>query len=415
VISVFKAVINDDCSKHAAALTYTTLFAIVPLLTVTFNMFALVPAFQGAAEQVQSVILENVVPSSSKEIETYLAGFISQARKLTFVGFVFLAVTSFLLLRNIDRTLNQFWSASQSRKGLTVFLTYWTVLSLGPLLLGVALGINAYLVSLTILVEKVDVIGLLPSLLEYSSYGLSILAFTCIYYVVPNVPIKIKHAIIGGVFTASVIELAQSSFSLVVGGGSYQNIYGAFAFLPLFFLWIYLTWMIILVGAQIVRGLGVFNFREESQFSNVVVCFKILEFLWLKHQQGLALTEDELLDEHWMFGRYLLDGTQWEALRHHLLESGLIETNGEKQYFLKKDLAQVSLLELLDVVSENELIKNIAWETEFSASHQLDCAEAGQIDKLLAQLSKANNKFYDDLSVSVLDYIVKGQASQGSA
>lgn len=405
VVSVIKAVLDDDCSKHAAALTYTTLFAIVPLLTVTFNMFALVPAFQGVAEQVQSAILENVVPTTSQEIEGYLTGFISQARKLTFVGFAFLAVTSFLLLRNIDQTLNQFWSASQSRKGLTVFLTYWTVLSLGPLLLGVAIGINAYLVSLTILVEKVDVIGLFPTLLEYGSYGLSILAFTCIYFVVPNVPIKITHALIGGFFTASVIELAQSSFAMMVGGGSYQNIYGAFAFLPLFFLWIYLTWMIILIGAQVVRGLAVFNFRDESLFSNVVVSFKVLELLWLKHQQGLALTEDELLDEHWMFGRYLLDGHQWEELRHQLLESGLIETNGEKEYFLKKDLGQVSLMELLEVVSKNELVNSSDWETNFSGSHQLDANQAGQIDKLLDQLSKANDKFCENLSKPVLDYI----------
>ena len=125
---------EDGCQQSAAALTYMSLFAVVPLMTVTFTMFSLVPSFSGVGEQVQDLIFENLLPSSGSEVKDYLTDFTSQARKLTFIGVAFLGATAFLMLKNIEKTLNNIWHANSDRKGLSSFMLYWAVLSLGPIM-----------------------------------------------------------------------------------------------------------------------------------------------------------------------------------------------------------------------------------------------------------------------------------------
>ena len=406
VLSIVRSIQQDNCQKHAAALTYTTLFAIVPLLTVVFNMFTLVPAFQDLAGEVQDKFLRYIVPGTSQEIENYLVVFIEKARKLTTVGFLFLAVTALMLLRNIDQTLNGFFAASESRKGVTVFLTYWTVLSLGPVLVGVAFAINAYLVSASFLVNELDVIGLVPTLLNYIPYGLIILAFTFIYYFVPNVAIKFKHAAIGGFFTATVIEFAQFSFSALVGNGNYQNIYGAFAFLPLFLLWIYLTWMIILIGAQIVRALSVFNFNEVMALPDILVALKLLQLFWQKHQTGSAIGDEELLETPWLLDRYFLDGEQWQRLRACLLDLGFIESNQNKQYFLKKDLARVTLAELLPLDPIASELSSFGHSIlQWQSAELLNEEDHKEVYDFVRHIKKAQQSLQSQLDVPLIRFI----------
>ena len=131
---------EKKCQKSAASLTYVTLFALVPLMTVTYSMFSIIPAFQGVGDQLQGLIFEHLLPTTGQELVGYLQDFSNQARKLTVVGVIFLVVSAYFMLANIEENFNAIWGVPEGRKGIANFLLYWAILSLGPLLLGAGLA-----------------------------------------------------------------------------------------------------------------------------------------------------------------------------------------------------------------------------------------------------------------------------------
>jgi membrane protein len=144
VLSRFDA---DRCSENAAALTYMSLFALVPLLTVVYTMASAVPAFQGLETKMQGFMFEHLMPDTNSEIRGYLDDFSQQAKNLTGPGIVFLVVTAVLMLRNIEKAFNHIWRASENRSPVSSFLLYWAVLSLAPVTIGLALALSTYLSS----------------------------------------------------------------------------------------------------------------------------------------------------------------------------------------------------------------------------------------------------------------------------
>ena len=152
---------DTDCQKSAAQLTYVTLFALVPLMTVTYSMFSAIPAFQGLGEQVQDLIFANMVPETGQELLGHLREFSQQARRLTIVGVVFLVASAHFMLANIEKNFNSVWGIVRGRRGISKFLLYWAVLSLGPLLLGVGLAMSTYLASLRLFMDGYEALGLI--------------------------------------------------------------------------------------------------------------------------------------------------------------------------------------------------------------------------------------------------------------
>ena len=149
----------DRCSENAAALTYMSLFALVPLLTVLYTMASAIPTFQGLEEQMQTLLFENLMPDTSAEVESYLTDFSQQAKNLTGPGIVFLVITAVLMLRNIEKAFNQIWRASENRSAVSSFLLYWAVLSLAPVAMGIALGLSTYLASFSHVLDEYDIFG----------------------------------------------------------------------------------------------------------------------------------------------------------------------------------------------------------------------------------------------------------------
>ncbi len=244
--------VTDKAPNSAAALTYTTLFAVVPMMTVMFSMLSLIPAFHGMGESIQTFIFRNFVPSAGEAVETYLKSFTTQARHLTWVRVVFLAVTAFTMLVTIEKAFNEIWRVRQPRRGVGRFLLYWAILSLGPLLLGAGFAVTTYITSLSLL-HGPDALPGAETLLGLMPLAFSVAAFTLLYSAVPNARVPVRHALMGGVFTAVLFEAAKTLFGLYVSlFPGYQLIYGAFATVPIFLLWIYLSWMIVLFGAVLV-------------------------------------------------------------------------------------------------------------------------------------------------------------------
>lgn len=345
--------VADGCSHSAAALTYMSLFALVPLLTVMYAILSAVPAFQEVGNQIQSLIFDNFVPATGKDVESYLSQFSDKARKLTGVGIAFLGVTAILMLKNIEKAFNAIWKTRENRHGLSSFLLYWAILSLGPIFIGLALAISTYLVSLKVVFDQVDVLGIGPGLLQLLPYLLTSAAFTLIFVAVPNCRVPIKHALIGGLITALVFELAKQLFTGIVANTSYQSIYGTFAAIPLFLLWIYLSWLIVLAGAELVHAISGFNSLDDENYSDIVLTLGILELLWRRHQQGKTLREHYLLQQPWLFQRLSISAERWTPIRDKLFKGGLLRSADADHFILGRDLNRFTLWDLVQLLGHS--------------------------------------------------------------
>lgn len=341
---------DKQCQKSAAALTYMSLFALVPMMTVIFSMFSVIPAFQGLADQLQSLVFSNFVPDTGQEVQKYLTAFTSQARNLTSVGVIMLGVTAYLMLKNIESNFNSIWGVQEARKGLANFLLYWAVLSLGPLLLGVGLAVTTYLLSLKFFVTEYDSLGILPTLLNFLPVLLTSAAFTLLFAAVPNCKVKIKHAAIGGIATALMFELIKKLFSVVVGMTSLEVIYGAFAVVPLFLVWIYVMWMLVLGGAVLVRVLSTYGRGPDGQrYPDLVAALLVLNGFYQRWQQG-----ERLQDLH--AAQAGVDGQQWSKVREALITHKVIAPTNTGDYVLSRDLARIRLRAVADMIGmENQL------------------------------------------------------------
>ncbi len=327
---------------NAAALTYTTLFAVVPLMTVSYAMLATIPSFQGVGEQIQGWVFENFVPATGAVVQEYLQGFTAQARKLTAIGILFLVITSIMMMKNIEAALNRIWRVSEPRSGVSSFLLYWAVLSLGPVLIGLGLVLSSYISSLALfdsaseLVGRARLLALFPPLL-------SALAFTLLYAAVPNCPVPLRNAFIGGVTASLLFEIAKRGFALFVTQfPSYELIYGAFAAVPMFLVWIFICWTIALIGAELSRALTVYHAeRRARQLPHLYTLLGLLRRLWSAQQQGAAVAGGELLQE--------VDGLtqqRWDQYQALLIDAGLVQRTEQGQYLLCRDLSQFTLAQL---------------------------------------------------------------------
>lgn len=327
---------------NAAALTYTTLFAVVPLMTVSYAMLAAVPSFQGVGEQIQGWVFENFVPATGAVVQEYLGEFTAQARKLTAVGILFLFVTSIMMMKNIEAALNRIWRVSEPRRGMSSFLLYWAVLSLGPVLIGFGLVLSSYLASLPLFYSASELVGrqlllaLLPPLLSTA-------AFTLLYAAVPNCRVPIRAAAIGAVAAALLFEIAKRGFALFVAQfPSYELVYGAFAAVPMFLLWIYISWTIVLFGAEVSRALTIYHAeRRRRGEPHIFTLLAVLERLWQAQQRGDALPDSEILKQV-----VTLDQERWDEYQNLLLEGGLVRRTEQGHYMLSRDLCGYTLAQL---------------------------------------------------------------------
>lgn len=332
----------DRVPQSAAALTYTTLFAVVPMMTVTFVMLAAVPAFRDLGEPIQAFIFDNFVPSAGEQVQQYLRTFSSQARELTWVGVALLVVTALLTLSTIESAFNQIWRVRRARRGLSSFLLYWAILSLGPLLLGAGFAASTYVTSLKFLSGPEALPGA-ATLLGLTPLLTGIAAFTLLYAAVPNTRVRLRHALIGGCCTALLFEAAKALFALYVRlFPGYQLIYGAFAAVPLFLVWIYLGWLIVLAGAELVCHLGAPHRWGGSARPPLLNLLGVLAQFHERQQRGLGLTREALARRGWG-----MDDEDWAALLEFLESERLLSATGNGDWVLCRDLSGLSLHQLL--------------------------------------------------------------------
>jgi membrane protein len=268
----------------AGSLTFTTVLALVPILTVAFAIFTAFPLFNTFRASLEAYFIQSLMPKGiSNTILGYLTQFATKATRVSAISGVALMITTLTTMAMIDRSFNEIWQVKRSRPFLQRLLVYWAIVTLGPLLVGVSLTSTSYVFTATS-----GVVGTVPFFGGVFYTTTSILfttgAFALLYLIVPNRPVEWRDAAWGGLFAAVAFEIAKRIFaSFVIQFPTYTIVYGALAAVPLFLVWIYVSWLIILIGAVIAAALPVIKFERwwhvptpGSAFEDAVSILQVL-------------------------------------------------------------------------------------------------------------------------------------------
>jgi len=260
---LWKRIDEDNMTTQAGNLAFVSLLALVPLIAVVFALFSAFPVFSEVSVQLKNFIFANFVPATGNVVERYLDQFVANVHRMTALGAIGLIVTALLLMHSVDTALNTIWRSHKKRPLVYSFAVYWMILTLGPLLAGASLAISSYLLSLR-WISASGVYGVIDQVLRVFPLLLSWLAFWLLYSIVPTRSVPARDALIGALVAGALFELGKKGFALYVTMfPSYQLIYGVLAVIPILFLWVYWTWCIVLLGAEITVTLG--DYRQLKQ------------------------------------------------------------------------------------------------------------------------------------------------------
>lgn len=297
---VVQRVKTDNVPRVASALSYTSLLALVPLLAISVAILSAFPAFDTVREQIQNFVLDNFVPTAGFAVQQHLSEFVGATGELTAVGVAGLAVTSILMLSTMEQALNGIFRVTRPRSLLGRVLVYWTVLTLGPLLIGASFTLASWLTAVRWLsdVPGSGMLGWAPGMVPTL---LTVAAFTLLYMAVPNRPVRLGDALAGAVVAALLFAGLRFGFILYVASArAYQTIYGALAAIPLFLVWMYLSWMVVLVGAVIAASLPEVRLRRTgaghaSPEARLTLALDVLRAVGEAAREGRGLGRKQLL------------------------------------------------------------------------------------------------------------------------
>jgi membrane protein len=337
----------------ASSLAYATLLALVPLVTVMFGFLGGLSVFEDMGDSVQTFIFNNFAPAFGDSIRQYLNEFSQKASKLTTTGVVILVLIALMLMATIDSALNTIWHVRHRRNPVARFLVYWAIISLGPILLGIGLVSTSYLLS-TSVVSGVDVslgFELKKHLLSSIPFLTTSVAFTLIYVLIPNCYVSRKNALIGGVIAAVLFELAKYGFGIYVKSvPTYEAIYGAIAIIPTFLIWMYMSWVIVILGAHITFCLSAFRMEFEKKVTRgsdwtFVDAYKLVCGLWRAQKEGLPLSSLKMK-------KYGIKLPQFQVneIMELLLAANWVQRGAGGSWLLCRDLAEVSVLDLYNII-----------------------------------------------------------------
>ena len=290
---------EDRCVQVAGSLTFTTLLALVPLITIAVTVFSALPMFSGFSVAIRQFVVTNLMPSSAgKVITVYTQQFADNAGRLTAWGVAILALSAVMTMLTIDRAFNTIWRVRRQRSLISRLLIYWAVLTVGPLLIGASLSLTSWLLTLSMgLVRRTQ--GADVFLLNMAPLVLTCAALAFLYRMVPNRRIATRDAIIGGALAGLAFEgMKEALGAYIKSVPTYKLIYGAFASFPIFLVWVYLSWLVILIGAEVTAALpylrsgGVQLQRKPG--GQFLEAMRLLQQLWEAHQRGRVLLTEQL-------------------------------------------------------------------------------------------------------------------------
>lgn len=332
--------IADRGLQTASALTYTTLLSLVPLLVVFLAILSTFGAVSEMREAVKLAVLDVLLPSSKVQVAAQIDHFLGNAEALTGPGLAAVAVTAIMLLFTIEGTFNRIWRVKSPRSLALRVLRFWAVLTLGPLLLGASLSLTSYFIADDQMVRgAAQTLGrLLPLLLQW-------LAFTLFYIAIPHARVRFRHAAVGGLVAAVLFEVLKLGFAVYVDNAdNFRVIYGALAAIPIFLMWLYSSWTVILIGAEVTatlpqwrRDLSRGRAAARSASARLAAALVLLQRLWNLAAEGRDLRSDapEVLEAEWA-------GDVLAALS----EAGFVAETAGGRLMLGRDLSRTPVLSL---------------------------------------------------------------------
>jgi membrane protein len=333
--------------QTASSLAYTSLLSIVPLVTVMFGLFGSISVLQEFSGAIQDFIFSSFVPQFGWTIQGYISGFSTKASQLTISGIGVLVLIAIMLMATIDNAFNRIWIVKNKRNPIARLLVYWGVLTMGPLLIGVGLATTSYFLSLPVVADVDTTFNLKARLLSWLPFLTTSVAFTLVYILIPNCYVSKKHALTGGVISAVLFEFAKYGFGIYVKEmPSYENIYGAVAIIPLFLIWIYVSWVIVLFGAHITFCLSSFRLQDEIEHRSkggwtYLDALRVLDVLYQAQINGETVSLSKLRKNSILLPHY-----QMNDLLEHLQRLKWVNLSSNGQWLLSKDMKETSLYDL---------------------------------------------------------------------
>jgi len=344
---LWRRFLDDRLFESAGALSFTTVFALVPLSMVVFGVLSAFPVFNDWKDALGNYVFSNFVPSSAIAIKGWLQKATSNTGELTTVGIITLVVSLLITLASVEATFNKIWRVKTARPKFSRFLVYWTVLTLGALVATASLALSTRFFALGIFrtvpgqwLEDV-ILKLTPMMIEW-------VAFAAIYRVVPHRTVQWRHAIAGAALAVLMLELVKWAIGLYLSSfGAYQKIYQQVAFVPIFLLWIYFGWISILLGASFASSVSAFRYQPASMRlpigHEIYGLLRMLGRFAMYRQQGKGLHSDEIQALEPMLTDALV-----QQMLAQLNEIGLVSRAESGEWLLSRDLDELTLAELYE-------------------------------------------------------------------
>lgn len=344
---VLRRFLDDRLFEAAGALSYTTAFALVPLTMVAFGILSAFPVFDAWSDRLSGYIFANFVPSSARAVSGYLTDFSANTRSLTTAGALALIVSLLVAVSSVESIFNRIWRVPTARPKFSRFLVYWTVLTLGTLVAAASVALSTRFFALSIF-ETLPGRWLEALMLRLAPMAIELLAFAALFRVVPHRTVFWRHALGGALLAVLLFEGVKSGLGLYLGSfDAYQKIYGAVALVPIVMLWIYLSWVAVLLGASFAASTSAFRYQpRELRLPHGHELYGVLRMLGRFQQarvNGSGLTSEDIqtLEPS-------LTDDMVQALLAQLVSINVLQRAESGEWLLARDLDEVRLEEIYE-------------------------------------------------------------------
>lgn len=385
---------SDGCSTSAAALSYTSLLAIVPMLAIGLAMFAAFPGFSGTRDALIQSLFENLTPSLGATVRTYLYTFMDNAVQTTGAGIIGLVVTAILLIHTIQVAFDRIFGATSRKTQWNRFPIYWALITLGPILFGVSFSISTYFFKKAGDSDLYGVSTGVQILGAIAPFVLQTIGFALFYRLMPTRPVLTPDAVWGGLAAAFLFELSKRLFGLYLTYmPSYQALYGALATIPIFMVWMYLAWVIALIGAEVTAALPEWRAGRRSATAHhrrgdrLSLSLALLALLRQARSHGVGLRTLDFIKE------LRADPVQVHELLEQLQRANIVAYSDGSRWVLTRDLAAMTMHYLCRVLglslagAESGSVPRVGPLIERLAAEE-ECMLAQPVEAALASLDK---------------------------
>ena len=380
VVLVYRRFKEERCFQLCGSLTFTTMLAIVPLITIMATVMTAFPVFDNVVETLRTYVATNLVPAGSSRLVTvYIQQFAENAARLTALGIVLLAVTAIMLMLTIDRAFNTIWRVKRPRSLIQRVLIYWSVLTIGPMLIGGSLSLTSWLVSQSLGLGK-QAPDMLVVVLKLGPLVLTSVAFGFLYRTVPNRQVTVLDAAVGGIIASFAFEGMKIGFGhFIAHFANYKLVYGTFASLPILLMWIYSSWVVIVFAAVITAVLPYWRsggvLLKQAPGSQFVSAMEILRMLHRAYLDGYVL------NLHQLRTALKLSWEEAEAILDKLVVAGWVAKLQGNGWVLARDAGAIRVKEIFRAfvfgrdaadVSEESAIRKLVAGISSTVDGELD-------------------------------------------